>query len=211
MASIDKIYANFKEYQSLLDWAKGKEVTFFDGSSKKIEDYVYDHWDENDFKEVDRPVMNTPTWLDSYLIKHCPLSFVIERMKEVYDEEDYSMLEKLNLTAFPEGLQRGRKVKIETHSRSRFPIHNVPFKSSRGKAKSRKVKWWLQCDNRNYWYNDGTKVWTDYKLYPANTNTSLHKSLKSLVRFLRKQYLPAGIEFIVSGRYVGEEYKIKVK
>ena len=74
-----------------------------------------------------------------------------------------------------------------------------------------KPTWWLQC-NDDFWYNDKTKRWVGGDLiYPHNTNTSTHKTTKSLIRFLRKQYLPKGITFRLIGNYVGEYYVIEIK
>lgn len=41
-----------------------------------------------------------------------------------------------------------------------------------------------------------------------NTNTAHIKSIKGVVRHLRKQYLPKGVTFNLIGRYVGEEYLV---
>ena len=69
-----------------------------------------------------------------------------------------------------------------------------------------KSKWWLQC-NDNFWYNDETKRWVSYETpYPHNTNTVHIQTIKSLVRHLRKQYLPKGVTFRISGRYTCEDY-----
>jgi len=37
------------------------------------------------------------------------------------------------------------------------------------------------------------------------------KSIKGLIRKLRKSYLPAGIEFRLRGSYVGQDYIIRIK
>jgi len=64
----------------------------------------------------------------------------------------------------------------------------------------------VQCKD-NFWYNSDTKTWVNVdSFYPSNTNTAHITSTKALVRHLRKQYLPKGITFTISGRYVGEEY-----
>ena len=56
-----------------------------------------------------------------------------------------------------------------------------------------------------------TPVYSSYNYYyPKNTNTSHVKSIKGVVRHLRKQYLPKGITFNLIGGYVGEEYLVVV-
>jgi len=74
-----------------------------------------------------------------------------------------------------------------------------------------KISWWLQCED-NFWYNDETKTWVHWDFfYPRNTNTAHIKTIKSLVRHLRKQYLPKGVEFAISGRYIGEQYLVVIR
>lgn len=201
MAGIDKTYTDsYKEYKEFKDWADAQYLTFFDGYKVCIGDWVWDLV-EADFSR-ERSIMNSPTWLDIYLIQNCKSSFVLDRMQDVYSEEDYELFKTIKLTEKPSiDFQQNRKVTITRSHRTRFPLHSKPY--------SNKV-WWLQS-NSNFDYNNETKRWvinTEY--YPTNTNTSHPKSLKALVRHIRKQYLPKGVEFSLSGRYVGEEYIVKV-
>lgn len=202
MAGIDKTYTNsYEEYKEFKDWADTQFITFFDGYKVCIGDWVYD-LNESDFDNRERSIMNTPTWLDIYLIQNCKIQFVLDRMKYVYSEEDYSRFKSIELTAKPpEDFQQNRRIVIRRSKRTRFPLHSKPYGS--------KV-WWLQS-NSDFDYNDETRRWiinTEY--YPTNTNTAHPRSLKALVRHLRKQYLPKGVVFSLSGRYVGEEYTVKV-
>ena len=202
MAGIDKTYTDsYKDYKEFKDWADTQVLTFFDGYKVCIGDWVWD-LDESDFDKGERSIMNTPTWLDIYLIQNCKSSFVLDRMQDVYSEEDYSRFKTIKLTEKPSiDFQQNRKITITQSSRTRFPLHSKPYRSK---------AWWLQSDS-NFDYNDETKRWvinTEY--YPTNTNTSHPRSLKALVRHLRKQYLPKGVVFGLSGRYIGEEYIVKV-
>lgn len=204
MACIDKTYTDsYKEYKEFKDWADTQYLTFYDGLRVRIGDWVWER-SEEDFENGDIPIMNTPTWLDVYLIQNCKSEFVLERMKWVYDEEDYQKFLSVDLTAKPpKEFQQNRKIVIKRNKRSKFPIHNKPYFKG--------AKWWIQCYD-NFWYNDKTGVWSsDEGYYPRNTNTSHMKSLKALVRHLRKQYLPKGITFSISGRYVGESYDAVIK
>ena len=203
MAVIDKTYTNsFKEYKEFKDWADKQKLTFFDGLSVCIGDYVW-KLDEEDFDNGEIPIMNTPTWLDVYLIQNCKSEFVLNRMKEVYSSESYEEFKTVDLTSPPSGdFKQNRRVIIKRSNRTKFPLHKKPYGG--------KTKWWLQC-NDNFGYCDETKVWSSYdNYYPHNTNTSNIKSIKGVVRHLRKQYLPKGITFDLIGRYVGEEYLIVV-
>lgn len=206
MAGIDKTYTDsYTDYRKFKDWADGCQLTFFDGLTVCPGDWVW-KLEPEDFADGERPIMNTPMWLDIYLIQNCKAGFVLDRMREVYDEEEYLMMQAVDLTAEPsppEDLQRGRKIRVRPTDHTRFPLHSKPY----GKG----GRWWLQCLDLDFWYNDETRRWVGSDTpYPYNTNTTTVTSVKALVRHLRKQYLPKGITFRLMGRYVGEEYLVTV-
>ena len=203
MAGIDKTYTkSYRQYKLFKEWAESQIITFFDNHKVKVSDYVYD-LEKEDFDGREMPIMNTPTFIDIYLIQKCKIKFVIDRMNDVYDKEDIEKFKKINLSANPpKEFEQNRKIIISKTKTTLFPIHNKPYLTK---------FWWLQC-NDNFWFNDETKKWIHEDFYyPTNTNTYHPKSLKSLVRHLRKQYLPNGISFTLSGRYVGENYLITIK
>lgn len=199
MAGIDKTYTNsYKDYKEFKDWADKQILIFFDGHKECIGNWVW-KYNEEDFDGQEIPIMNTPTWLDIYLIQNCRSEFVLDRMKEVYNVESYKEFLTIDLTAKPsKNFQKNRKIIIKKAEPNSFPIHNKPY--------GNKTKWWLQCED-DFWYNDETRIWTySNNHYPYNTNTAHITSMKALVRHLRKQYLPKGIKFRIIGTYVGEEY-----
>lgn len=207
MAGIDKTYTDsYKEYKGFLEWSKNKHIEFFDGYKISLTDYIYDDWKKEDFNGIEKPVMNTPTYIDVYLIQNCPFKFVIDRMKKVYSEEIYEKLRSTDLKSkLPDNFQKNRKIIISKNKYSKFPIHNKPYP-----IKGYNSNWWLQSFNANY--NEETKRWITKEIYyPTNTNTAIFKSIKSVIRHLRKQYLPKNIEFELVGNYKGERYTIKIK
>ena len=204
MAGIDKTYTDsYKEYKTFKDWADKQRVVFFDGHSECIGDWVY-NLKEVHFNNGEITIMNTPTWMDVYLIQNCKDEFVIDRMKDVYGDE-FKNLQLIEFHAkIPDGFKQNRKISIQPiKGRTKFPLHNHVFYGK---------KWWLQCEEFDWWYNDDTKTWVSNDMYyPTWTNTAHIKSIKGVIRHLRKQYLPVGIEFHLNGRYIGEEYKIIIK
>lgn len=201
MASIDKTYTDsFKEYKELKDWAREKTIVFNKKQKVNVSDYIYD-WEEEDFSS-ECPVMNTPTSVDAFLIQKCPLKFVQDRLKGVYDRKTFKELKNLQFPILlPEDYKQDRKITI---SKSKAPLYNKGITSHGW--------WWLQSNNSKWMFDNKNKVWINRDLHlPNNTNTSHHKTVKSLVRFLRSQYLPSGLEFRLIGRYVGEEFTIKIK
>lgn len=203
MAGIDKTYTHsYKDYKEFKCWADKQKLTFFDGLTVCIGNWVWDY-EEKDFLNGEIPIMNTPIWLDIYLIQNCKSKFVLKRMKEVYADESYKEFQSVDLTAKPpENFQQNRKIVIKSAKNCKFPFKRKMFNKPIGG----KSKWWLQC-NDNFWYNDETKRWVSYETpYPYNTNTAHIQTIKSLVRHLRKQYLPKGVMFTISGRYTCEYY-----
>ena len=204
MAGIDKTYtSSYKDYKEFKDWADRQTLTFFNGYKVCIGDWVWKYEKEDFDGNKEKPIMNTPTWLDIYLIQNCKSDFVLDRMKSVYTDESYKEFQTIDLTAKPpKEFQQNRKIIIKKSDRTKFPLHSKPYDS--------KTMWWLQCDN-DFSYHEETKTWASYdSYYPHNTNTSHIKSVKGVVRHLRKQYLPKGITFRLIGRYVGEDYIIVI-
>ena len=203
MAGIDKTYTDsYKDYKEFKTWADSQKLTFFDGLSVCIGDWVWEY-EKDDFDNGEIPIMNTPTWLDIYLIQNCKIDFVLDRMKSVYGEKSYKEFQEIDLTEEPPlDFKQNRKIIIKPSKHCKFPFKKKMFKKPIGG----KTKWWLQCDD-DFWYNDETKRWISYDTpYPHNTNTAHITSTKALIRHLRNQYLPKGVVFRISGRYVGEDY-----
>jgi len=122
MAGIDKTYTNnYEKYKNFKDWADEQIVTFFDGHTICIGDYVW-YYEKEDFENGEIPIMNTPTWLDIYLIQNCKSDFVIERMKAVYGNhfEEYQKLSNLN--KIPDGYAKNRKIIIKNIAKPKFPF-----------------------------------------------------------------------------------------
>jgi hypothetical protein len=203
MAGIDKTYTDsYKDYLEFKTWSDKQTLTFFNGHKVCIGDWVWKR-EKEDFDNGQIPIMNTPTWLDVYLIQNCESDFVLDRMKSVYNEETYKEFQTIDLTGKPpEDFKQNRKIRIKPSKRCEYPFKKKMFKYPIGG----KTKWWLQC-NDGFGYCDETNIWSSYENhYPHNTNTAHIKSIKGVVRHLRKQYLPKGITFTISGRYIGEDY-----
>ena len=203
MAGIDKTYTDsYQDYKNFKDWADKQTLTFFNGYKVCIGDWIW-LYKKEDFDTGEIPIMNTPTWLDIYLIQNCKSDFVLDRMKEVYGEEFCVEVQAVDLTAKPpEDFQQNRKITIKRDKRTKFPLHSKPYDG--------KSKWWLQC-NDDFGYCEESKVWSHGdSYYPQNTNTALIKSVKGVIRHLRKQYLPKGVTFRLIGRYVGEQYLVVI-
>jgi hypothetical protein len=203
MAGIDKTYTeSYVEYKEFKDWANKQTITFFNGHKENVGDWVWEH-EKEDFNNGEISIMNTPTWLDIYLIQNCKSKFVLDRMKNVYDDESYEKFKLINLTAKPpKEYEKNRKIIIKRNKKTKFPLYNRPYGG--------KNMWWLQCDEK-FGYNTETKTWSHREFYyPTNSNTAHIKTIKGVIRHLRKQYLPKGLTFHLIGRYVGEVFTVLI-
>ncbi len=213
MASIDKIYAySYKEYKAFKDWADKQVHTFYDGLKVCIGDKVWNIKKEWFPSENGIAIMNSPEWLDAYLIQKCPSSFVVDRLKNVYGEDTCEYLQNLDLSGKPtENLKQNRKIIITCNKYSTWNVHSKPFRVFRKSKGYIQTKWHVTTYD-DLEYNDNTKTWVHSSLcYPSYINCSEAKSIKSLVRHLRKQYLPTGITFHILGGYKGEYYDVHIR
>lgn len=202
MAGIDKTYTNsYKEYKEFKDWADKQHITFFDGHSVCVGDWVW-NCEKEDFDFGEIPIMNTPTWLDVYLIQNCKSRFVIDRMKDVHD------FDKLSKIEFPlpisKDYKQNRRISIQPYSKKSAFVHKHPFGG--------KMYWRMECESFDWRFNNETGIWAHCDmLYPTYSSTAYIRSVNGIVRHLRKQYLPKGLKFKVTGRYIDEDYLITIK
>lgn len=210
MAAIDKTYtSDYEEYQKFLKWAKETTFECPNGIKLHVYDYVYDYWTKESMEKGEKPVMNTPQSLDYFLIKYCPFEFVQERMREVYNEEYVNSI--LNGTSeydtfkYPE---------IGT----KFTIVRGKFMKSKDylwKFRKRKIYFSLEVEYNNYplWYNPKiNKFILPYELgIDIMSWVEKGRTIKSLIRHLRKLKLPKGAIIEAYGRYVNEDLLILVK
>jgi hypothetical protein len=206
MAGIDKTYTDsYEEYIKFKSWASEQVVVFFDGFKKCIGDYVFDWWGEEDFTQ-ERPIMNTPNWVDIYLIQNCPFEFVQKRMKDVYSQKTYNEFKNKEFPVkLPEDYRQNRKIIIRKIPKiTEFPLHNKPYSPFK--------EWWLSPESYDWEYNKKTRRWVHTSMYyPTHTNVSHPRTIKAMIRQLRKQYLPSEVKFRLSGGYIGEDYRVIVK
>ena len=70
MAGIDKIYGTDKQYEEFYGWAKENRP--------EILKYFYPR------EGGSGPITNLPEKEDMWLLKNCPIKFVVDRIKEQY-------------------------------------------------------------------------------------------------------------------------------
>lgn len=210
MAAIDKTYtSDYEEYQKFLKWAKETTFECPNGIKLYVYAYVYDYWTEENMKETPRPVMNTPQSLDYFLIKYCPFEFVQERMREVYSEEYVNSI--LNGTSEYDTFKYPEIGTKFTIVKGRF----MKGKDYLWKFRKRKIYFSLEVEYNNQflWYNPKiNKFILPYELgIDMMSWAEKGRTIKSLIRHLRKLKLPKGAIIKAYGRYINEDLLILVK
>ena len=71
MAGIDKIYGTQEQYIEFKDWLNKNRPS----AVKYLYDFLYE------YKSQERPISNFPKKTDMWLLKNCPLVWVIDRIK----------------------------------------------------------------------------------------------------------------------------------
>lgn len=209
MAAVDKTYIdNYDDWKRIIDWAKDTEFVCKNGLVFKVIDYCYypDATEEeikNWLKEAGSiPVMNTSIELDYYLIKYCPIDIIQNRMKEVYDEDYYNSI-KNNESEYDNdsSIEIGKNIFIKKRkSRNNY--------FSKGVADITAIYQGIYLT-----YNDELQrfLWPNELGYHTSDDFYKIKSVKSLIRKLRKMNLPKGTFIIVEGFYIHEHMEILIK
>ena len=209
MAAIDKTYTNkWEEYCEYRDWAMGQKFICPNGDIISPIDYLF-QWKKEDFEdERYLPIMNTPYSLDYFLIKHCPVRFVHDRLREVYDSEYIDSI--LNGTSewdtFTKEGKYGTHFKVKQYPK--FGKVNRPYEYN---------YWFVRleegCDE-NLWYDEDKNRWTwRYELHESGgwtSNVAHIKTIGALKRMLLDWKLPKGTIVKATGRYTFDDYEFLI-
>lgn len=216
MAAIDKTYVNnWEDYCKIIDWCKNNSFTCPNGTIIRFYPYK---WEKHNFKDGwERPILNTSYTEDYFLIKYCPIKVIQDRMKEVYDEEEYNSI--LNGTSEFDKFVRPTKV-------NHIKLIKKPHYYRPAKYFSRYSKKWIldkytvDIDLPGEWgkypsYNENDQQWLLPNELGIGTISSPDlkcKSWKALIRKIRSWYLPKGTIIRIGYlRFYREECKFIVK
>lgn len=218
MAAIDKTYtSSWEEYQSLVEWCRDKSFTLKNGDVIRPSRYIYE-WDKENFDgEKYLPVWNTPTYLDIWLIRNCPLGFIQDRLKEQYgggwskeaftDHNDEDMYHQILHYRSPYDVWRGK-------GSHKFTIKYV----ANEKIKDDDLHWWVDVLTSGWWYNDKHNMWYhNDEALPINSNYahfSGNISKRKLARLIKRWDLPKGTQIRFTGdykRYIQKKFIITIR
>lgn len=221
MASIDKIYVNnWKDFCEVRNYFMNTYFIANNGTKCVLKNYMYDV--ENvteDFFDGKREVAitNTPCKVDYYLAMYCPVKAVQEYLNRAYSEKwkeldfwkDYMLFDrnpgnKIKVIKYPKfgkinkALHQGYgwQIKVKTPILSNFTFFTE------------------QCYEYPDYYGDTNQWIYDNELeFPIDNSLGFCscKTIKSLIRNIRKWKLPKGSIVAAQGRYIGERYEFLIK
>ena len=217
MASIDKIYVNnWKDFCEVRDYFMNTYFIANNGTKCVLKNYMYDVEDvTEDFfdgkKEV--AVTNTPCKVDYYLAMYCPVKAVQEYLDSAYKGNWRNVDYWSDYTTF--NRNPGNKIKVIKYPKfgkinkalnQRFGWHIKVYTT-------RKTKY-SEYNDRPIYYEDTNQWIYDNELeFPIDNSWGLcnYKTIKSLIRNIRKWKLPKGSIITAQGRYFGERYEFLIK
>lgn len=146
MAAIDKCYVdNYSDYQQFKEWAKDKSFVTPRGNKICISDYIFD-LEEKYFDSKSIPIFNTPTYVDNYLYKNCPLKFIQDWLQDRYFRGGYSkgvpdeLIQELKLPEY----EPCKRVKIIKRG-----FGNFPFRIYNSYTNKKASSWWIDVQSTN--------------------------------------------------------------
>ena len=225
MAGIDKTYVStYQDWKEITDYMKNAEFVCPNGIILRGENYLY--YSDATKEEIEEwlserngiPVMNTPCAMDYFLIKYCPIELVQERMKEVYDEEDYEAIK--NGTSEYDKFVRpvgGKHVKI-----IKKPEWNYTYKwFNEYLGKYRRTGYSVTLTYPEHIEDAFTEYNEEFDVFllpgelgsitVAGQVRTDCMSIKAILRKIIKWNLPIGTIVHVFGMHTGESFNVIVK
>lgn len=219
MAYIDKTYiTSYQQAVDYVNWSKENKLVYNGRVMNPIPYYSLEEYKEHfSSNEKEIAFLNTSLSEDYFLIKYCPLDFIQERMKEIYDEDYYNSIKNgtSHFDTFDRNSITGNKVKCIKESN--FGNKRFHYKS-RKRGKRSPLRYWVEIIHPDYFldYEENIDKWliSGYELYkPYCISNVCHKHIKSrkaLIRNIRKWNLPKDSIIRWRGEYIGDEMEFKI-
>lgn len=216
--SVGQVKDDFGNIFSPIDWFSEYTKKEFDGiisrqreryknyysipeNVQREKDIWGESWEPNPEEAGEVFIWNTPTFLDIWLIRNCPLEIIQKRLRQQYSSS-YNEIKE-------------RKSEYDTYKRSAASFH---FKITRvlsfPRIRSRNLKLYFQCHELDWDFNTEDGKWynileckdcdfgTPYILGPVTK--------KKLARLIKKWGLPAGINLVAYSNY-GHHFEFQIK
>lgn len=217
MAGIDKTYIKtYNQYKEVYDWCKDIVVTLDVNKniSFKPSDFLYE-WTEDDFNQLSENgelvLWNTPSYMDSWLIRNCPIDFIQKRLKEQYGDE-YDDIKNGNFETYERnGLAQHIHFKVikKPHVYRRFSFIYTDRQNQLKVYKDNKMGVWnieIKDEDCYWFYNEQYDIWTNtIEGFPYDSFVCTIKkknlNIKSIYRYLKKWNLPSNIKVTIYNNY----------
>ncbi len=222
MAAIDKTYVtNWNDYVEIRDWciAQGSVTDDYGNHFSPIDFLI--EYEEKDFENInERPIWNTPTYFDIYLIRNCPIELIQKRLKEQYGGG-------WSKTAFNENNDnnlyyqiKNRTSPYDTYKRNGTK-GNLKFsiikKSYFNRFKDDDLTWFITVYEPDMNYNSEDNAWySHYECKEWSSNAAYMRgslSKSKLRRLLNRWNFPDGTIIRFCGdwhRYIQKEFEVRV-
>ena len=214
MAAIDKTYVdNWDDYKSVLEWCDEHPMPLSDGGTLNLREILYyPKLTEDDFKDgKERVLWNTSFYEDVFLIKNCDIPFIVERLRDVQYKGDYESI-KDGTYPFRKRGEAGKHVKMiqcawGTDTKRQMRSWGIYLTFD---AKSEGNGYWRYYEDSDHWalsdelYED-TSEWVS-----SSYVSSKGRSVKAMVRMIRRWKLPVGTIVTVYGKFTNEIWKFLV-
>lgn len=190
MSYLDKIYTkSYQDYQDLQKWVKDRVFTTPRGIKVVPQEFLIPLEPETFQSGMEFPIMFSPSYLDVYLYKNCPLQLVQDYLRRVYN--NVKELEKASTILDYEPCTKVRVVK-------KGQFNNVrELRYIRMSVKSPEHT----EDSRSLFYNEDHDFWILPDEYDVWT-TSVPKteiSIRAIIRKIVKKWkLPKRVTITVS-------------
>lgn len=228
MAGIDKTYVNKEQAFQIIEWCKSiGEQTLENGYKFNPIDFVLLMYSLDlpnfGYREDDTSycLWNTPTWFDRWLWLNCPFEFIKNRIKEQYSEDYLNKFESFQYSPQSANPHFGK----QHYSFLEEPKwYGHKYFMNHGNYDNSRAFYEVIVEFPNHAYGNSYDKTTDswghnvFEMLPYEDNyvwNDYHKkspTKKSIIRQLRKWYLPKGtVVKLVNWRYEALDYKILIK
>lgn len=251
MAAIDKTYVKtWKEYTEVRDWCltqgeviddygiSFKPIDFvheytkeqFDAAIKSklywIDKFNNEHPEHQMEREAEVALWNTPYWFDYWLIRHCPIKLVQDRLHEQYSNEEIE--DVLNFRSVYDNYKRinkGKNIKFKVVKKLRKDYKSFLYNGKKFKVSTNNKQWFVEVHDTNNAFS--TWNWSDvdrtfYSRYDLANRERIAEfciyynitgvlDLRKVHRLLKHWNLPAGLTVKFCSRKFCDELVVETK
>lgn len=216
MAAIDKCYVdNYQDYLDFKNWCENKSFVTPRGNKINLKNIYFEYKKEDFENGEERPIFNTPTYIDNYLYHNCPLKFIQDWIQDRYFIKGYRKGD-------PEDVQKELKLpeykpckRVKVLKRG---LGNLPWKQRSSYTNKKFGIWWIDVKPEKEYgffrYNEKKDYWllpNEEDVWTISSCCS-RSSVKAIIRKILKVWkLPKNCIVTIKGRLVNDEWILRTK